>query len=242
MRTHHPQIQTALTLASLFAAFAVLMPAQTPQPAQPTVPHYSHSHKRTVAKPVAPPQPVSPTPVPAPVPETPNWPAFAAAAPASVRWDSHGLSIDAANSSLQQILRDVSTMTGIKVEGLNADQRVFGIFGPGKARDVLSQLLQGSGYNVLMIGDQAPGTPRQILLSQRQSGAAQVQQPRIPQPGNDEDPEVGEQPQPDVEPVPQPRPNFPPGLPPRTPQQIMQEMQQRQLQQQQQPQPNTPQD
>lgn len=70
-------------------------------------------------------------------------------------------------------MEDVSAATGAKVEGLGADQRIFGAYGPGKAREVLSQLLDGTGYNVLMIGDQGEGTPRQIVLTTR--GAASVQ-------------------------------------------------------------------
>jgi DNA segregation ATPase FtsK/SpoIIIE-like protein len=175
----------------------------------------------------------------APEPEKPNWPAFDHPAQASVVWDSQGLKIDATNSSLQQILKDVSTSTGVKVDGLTSDQRVFGTYGPGQARDVLSQLLQGSGYNVIMIGDQGQGTPRQILLSARQSGASSTTA-KTNQAGDEDDEE--EQPA-TQEPEPPVRPAFPPGTPPRSPQQIMQEMQQRQqqIQQQQQNQPNQPQ-
>jgi hypothetical protein len=163
------------------------------------------------------------------VPRTPNWPAFDKAAEASVVWDSHGLTIDAANSSLDQILKDVSTATGATVDGLSTDQRVFGAFGPGPAREVLSQVLQGSGYNVIMVGDLGEGAPRQILLSMRQVGPAQPAA-RNNTPSNDDD-DTAEEPQPP--PVPeqiQNRPGFPPGGPPRSPQQIMQEMQQRQQQ------------
>jgi hypothetical protein len=172
-----------------------------------------------------------------PVAEKPNWPAFADAAEATVVWNNRGLSIDAANSSLQQILKDVSTATGIKVDGISSDQRIFGAYGPGRAADVLSQLLQGSGYNVLMIGDLAPGTPRQIILSTRQAGASQPQ-PRTNQSGNQEEseqeePVIQEPEQPQIQPA-QPRPGFPPGGPPRSPQQFREEMQQRQQQQQQQ--------
>jgi hypothetical protein len=178
------------------------------------------------------PEPVVQAPVAPPVPQTPNWPAFDKPVEASVVWDSHGLAIDAANSSLEQILKDVSTATGTKVEGLSADQRVFGAYGPGQARDVLSQLLQGSGYNVIMIGDQGQGTPRQILLSVRQAGSAQpASKPSAS--GNEEDDADDQQQQPAVpEPVPN-RPGFPPGTPVRSPQ-MMQEMQQRQQNQPQQ--------
>jgi len=155
-----------------------------------------------------------------------------------VTWDSQGLRINAANSSLQQILNDVATVTGAKVEGLDSDQRIFGTYGPGQARDVLSQLLQGSGYNVMMIGDQGQGTPREIVLSLRHSGS--------PSPGanpaanNDDDADVDEPPQPPPQPI-----RTPFGFSgSRNPQQVdEQRQQQRQQQQQQQPQPqpNNPQ-
>jgi hypothetical protein len=161
---------------------------------------------------------------------------------AAVTWDSHGLHIDATNSSLQQILKDVSTVTGTKIEGMGSDQRVYGEYGPGQARDVLSQLLQGSGYNVLLAGDLGQGTPRQILLSPQHAGAAApgaVNNTEPPQ-DNDEEPvenEVDDQQQQQQQ-VPQmPNPShtgFGPGTPIRTPQQVMEEMQQRQMQQQQQ--------
>jgi len=195
-----------------------------------------HRHKRPSPPPsVVFTQPAVSAPVAPPVPQTPNWPAFDKAAEASIVWDSHGLTIDAANSSLEQILKEVSTATGAKVDGLSADQRVFGDYGPGQARDVLSQLLQGSGYNVIMIGDQGGGAPRQILLSLRQTGTDQPAARNNPS-ANDEDDVEEAQPQP-PEPIIN-RPGFPVGAP-RSPQQIMQEMQQRQqqLQQQQGPAP-----
>jgi hypothetical protein len=201
----------------------------------------AHHHHRASAKAAharvkaAAPAPVVQAKLP---PPRPKFPAFDHAAEASVVWDAHGLSIDATNSSLQQIMSAVSTDIGVKVDGLSADQRVFGKYGPGKASDVLSQLLQGSGYNVLMVGDQGEGTPREVMLSQRQNTAAQAA-PRSP---NSTDGGADDEEQPEEPPAPRPdgppfHPNFTPGGPPRSPQQIMQDMQQRQ-QQQQQEQPN----
>ncbi len=216
--------------------------AQTPAPAPPLTHKTAHPHKRpSAAHPVVTPTPAASEPVKPPEPVRPNWPAFDKPSDASVVWDSHGLRIDASNSSLEQIMKDVSTATGVKVDGLSSDQRVFGQYGPGQARDVLSQLLQGSGYNVLMIGDQGQGAPRQILLSVRQAGAAQPAGRQTSTQSSDED--EAEEP-PVAEPVGPVRPGFAPGTPPRTPQQIMQEMQQRQQQQEQRgqpPQPNNPQ-
>ena len=139
------------------------------------------------------------------------------------------LSVSATNSSLQQILSDVSTATGVKVEGAPSDQRVYGSYGPAPARDVLSQLLDGSGYNVLMIGDQGQGTPRTLVLTVKSNTPApnpalngQARQ------NPDEDAEEPEQ----AEPI-DPSTRRLPGLN-RSPQQMMQEIEQRRLQQQQQ--------
>lgn len=181
-----------------------------------------------------------------PPPPTPNWPINERPNPASVVWDSNGLRINASNSSLQQILSEVSTETGTKVEGAVPDLRVYGDYGPGQARDVLSQLLQGSGYNVLLAGDLGKGAPREIVLSPRQNGTSNspngVNRPQ------DSDEDVPDEPEDQpVNPPAQPpqtqnnaRPGFGPGSPIRTPQQVMEEMQQRQQQQQQQ-QANPPQ-
>lgn len=178
-------------------------------------------------------------------PELPKWPVNEKPGQATVTWDSHGLSIDAANSSLQQILKDISTATGATVDGLSSDERVFGAYGPGQARDVLSQLLLGAGYNIIMIGDRGQGAPRQILLSSRHSKADQSAANRTGANENDDDSADNDADEQPAQPQPPIRPGFP-GGPPRTPQQMMQErMQQRQqmIQQQQQnnPQPPPPQ-
>jgi hypothetical protein len=108
-------------------------------------------------------------------------------------------------------LNDFSAATGAKVEGMATDERVYGSFGPGQARDVLSQLLQGSSYNVLMIGDQGEGTPRQIVLSVRTAGNGQPPPASTP---SDDDADLDEPPQ-----QPQgPPPPFRAGFPPRGPQ------------------------
>jgi hypothetical protein len=211
-----------------------LAPSGSPTP-QGTAP----SGKRaSVAHPGAKLVQPAPAPVPPPAPPPPNWPINDRPNHASITWDSQGLRIQAANSSLQQILNDVSAATGAKVEGMGADQRVYGEYGPGQAKDVLSQLLMGSGYNVLLAGDLGQGAPREILLSPRRTaGNAPGSANRQDQNGDDDasDNEVEEQPQPLPQPPPTPiRPGFSPSGPPRGPQQIMEEMQQRQLQQQQQ--------
>jgi hypothetical protein len=212
-----------------------------------TAPKSAHSRSKPAAAHT--PVPQEPPEAAQPAPELPHWPANDSPAKPTVTWDSQGLKIDASNASLHQILNDVASATGTKMEGFGADERVFGEYGPGQARDVLSQLLHGSGYNVLMIGDQGEGTPRQIVLSPRKAGGAPASANRPSQDSQDEDvpeqPEVEEQPppqQPLINGRPPMPPQGPPGVP-RTPQQVLQELQQRQQemqqqQQQQQPQPH----
>ena len=144
-----------------------------------------------------------------PMPGTPIWPANQRPRNASITWDSHGLFIDASNSSLQQILKDVATVTGATVEGMDADQRIFGTYGPGSAHDVLAELLQGTSYNVLMIGDQGEGTPREIVLSARNAAGKTTVAANSTQ-SSEEDADTDDQPQAPQPPV---RPPFGPGGP-----------------------------
>ena len=220
--------------------------ATTPQPTN-AVKGNSHRHSKKKEEP----PPVVQAPPP---PPPPDWPANDPPSPASVVWDSTGLHINASNSSLQQILREVSTETGTKVQGAVSDRRVFGEYGPGKADDVLAQLLNGSGYNFLLAGDLGQGTPREIVLSPsrpagssasnsgtRFNGARPQQQAEEDAPEEPEDQPVQPPPSPVQPPQTQNmRPGFGPNGPIRTPQQVMEEMQQRQQQQQQQ-QSNPPQ-
>ena len=114
---------------------------------------------------------------------------------------------------------------------MDADQRIFGTYGPGPARDVISQLLDGSGYDVLLVGDRGEGTPRRIVLTARSGSSAKSMANNTPPPPNNDDAEPDQPPEPQAEqqPPPQPDPNTSgPPVPVRTPQQIMQEMQQRQ--------------
>jgi hypothetical protein len=202
-------------------------PASAPAPA-PTH-KAAHPHKKAAAVVPAPQPPPPPAPV---VPPPPDWPTNDPPAAATVVYDSHGLFIAASNSSLAQILKDVSTDTGAKVEGLGTDQRIFGTYGPGPARDVLSQLLDGSGYNILMVGDRGQGTPRRIVLSAQGGSATQNTANNAPPPSNDDTDAEQPAPEPEVEQPPPPPNNTGPPVPIRTPQQMMQEVQQRQQQQQ----------
>ena len=247
---YRARLLTAVAFAAALCG-SLMLTAQAPLSAPASSPARKALHtpsRSGAAHALTQPAQAAPAPAAPPVPEAPHWPANDQPAQATVVWDSHGLRIDAENSSLEQILRDFSTATGAQVDGMAADQRVFGTYGPGQARDVLSELLQGSGYNVIMIGDQGQGAPRQIVLSVRQAAGAQPAATNNQANSNDDDADVEEPPQPPQGlPVPF-RPGFPPGGPLRTPQQInMQEqqmreqmMRQQQMQQQQPQPPNNP--
>lgn len=225
------RLATSMLFATPLVCFASLAPqaaapSQIPQSAHPA--HKpNHKHARPSAAHPADPLPTPAPPAP-PQPELPKWPVNEKPDPATVVWDSHGLRIEATNSSLDQILSDISADTGARVEGLDNDQRIFGVFGPGTAREVLGQLLEGSGYNFLLIGDQGQGTPREIVLSVGSAGNA-VQGAKPPNP-NDED-EADEQPQQLQEGMPPPQRA---GFPPRS---LQQRVQQQRMGQQQGQQP-----
>jgi hypothetical protein len=80
------------------------------------------------------------------------------------------VSVSADNSSLNQILREISSDTGLKITGGVADERVFGQYGPTSTEQILTTLLDGTGSNMVFLrGD---GTaPAQLILTSRHGGA-----------------------------------------------------------------------
>jgi hypothetical protein len=154
---------------------------------------------------------------------------------ARVSWDSRGLEIEASNSSLNQILHQIAADTGARLEGLTQDQRVFGSYGPGPGSDVLLKLLDGSGYNVLIIGGRDADTPLEIVLSARSPASPQTAAKNQNR-SNSKDNEAAKQFESKLQPnypaeQPPPQPNQDPfanGAPPRDPMQLMDEILHRQ--------------
>ena len=132
------------------AAQAPAQPAPTQQP-----------QSGAPAQPAAAQQPQSPAPVPQVAPSMLQQPA----GEAQIVFSGDTLSIRADNSSLSAILHQVAGKSGMQIEGLSGDERVFGSFGPGAPRDVLADLLNGTAYNVVMVGDLSNGAPRELILS-----------------------------------------------------------------------------
>lgn len=157
----------------------------------------------------------------------------AAPTQATIEATPGSLKISADNASLTQTLERISEKTGMKVDGVTGDERVFGTFGPGDPRDVLSTLLRGTSYNIIMVGSLENGAPRELLLSQRATGASSPSsiQPATVTPSADDDtPETSSD---DAQPMP------PPGRPPgpggermaHTPQELLQQLRAQQQQQ-----------
>jgi hypothetical protein len=197
--------------------FAQTRPPQNTRPAQQNTEVNPIQQPPAAAEVIA----LRPPAVPAPIGDANRSPSEA-----KVSWDDRGLEIEASNSSLNQILLRVADDTGAKLEGLTQDQRVFGSYGPGPASEVLWKLLDGSGYNVLMIGGPGTDTPIEIVLSARSPASPQaVNNQNRSEQSNPEPPPNHPPEPPRLEPVQNPFGN---GDPPRDPLQFMQEILQRQ--------------
>jgi hypothetical protein len=175
-----------------------------------------------------------------------------------VTYDRGQLTIVALNSTLGDILRAVRKQTGAEIDIPEAKERVVTHLGPGPARDVIAELLNGSRFNYVLLGSPADQSvlTRVVLVprtSQEPAGIqmAGQQQAAMRQPGmiaqappeemstdtSDADAAAEEnteentdQPAAEAE-----QPAASPDQPTiKTPQQLLQEMQQRQLQLQQQ--------
>src|SRR6185312_5447786 len=101
----------------------------------------------------------------------PPSPSDETANPPQVTLDQGKLQVDAHNSELSAILQDVAAQTGMTVDGLSRNTRVFGVYGPGTPRDVLSQLLTGAGYNFVMVGGDNENVPRELVLTAQNGDA-----------------------------------------------------------------------
>ena len=173
-----------------------------------------------------------PTAQPAPTPALPLTPAQLPSQAPVVTFANGLLTVAAGNSSLNQILHDISRKTGLKITGGVVDERVFGQYGPAPAAQVLNTLLAGTSSNMLLV--ESDGTaPAELILTPRQGGAS----PPNPNAGAMDD---NDQPEGSSSPVPSRAPisegSFAPGVQPqgaqpqspngvKTPQQIYDELQ-----------------
>jgi len=88
---------------------------------------------------------------------------------AEVTYRTGVLSIAAENSSLNQILREIGQLTGMKITGGVNDERVYGSYGPADAETVLTALLKGTGSNMMLVLDDRE-QPKELVLTPRMGG------------------------------------------------------------------------
>ncbi|HEY6768377.1 MAG TPA: hypothetical protein VI386_26780 [Candidatus Sulfotelmatobacter sp.] len=199
-----------------------------------------------------------------PVPQVPL-DSIPAVAP-QVSYRDGQLTIVAPNSTLGDILRAVRKQTAAEMEIPSAaSERVVTHLGPGPARDIVAELLNGSKYNYVLLGSPSDSTrltrvvlvaksaPENPGVNSAQAGDANPQGNMAPAPPADASMDA-----PDAEPAAEENADDStadqganavdadqqqpvtdqPGI--KTPQQMLQEMQQRQLQMQQQMAPGQP--
>lgn len=119
-------------------------------------------------------RPSAATPAPSALPATPptEVPASPADRPpthAQVRYGGGSLAITADNASLNQILRQISEQSGMKITGGVADERVFGQYGPGEPAQVLASLLDGTASNMLFVPSTG-SNPAELVLTPQNGG------------------------------------------------------------------------
>lgn len=129
-----------------------------------------HHAKQKAAKVAA----VAPQPAPAqaPAPEPPKFPADLPAVAPTVAYYNGMLSIDAANSSLGDVLKEVKRLTGVTIEGGNVSDRIVAHLGPDSPNTVLTQLLDGSRFDYIILGSKTDPTAVQRLVLMARSGAS----------------------------------------------------------------------
>ncbi len=142
-------------------------PAQTAAPASVTPATGAHPQKTHVHGKKAAPEAEAPKSPPAPLTMEQMPPT-----PPRVTYQNGLLTIDAKNSTLSQVLRSVQAQTGASIEmpSSAANDRVMMQLGPGRPRDVLNTLLNGSKFNYIILGMTGnPGGVQKVILSTRQN-------------------------------------------------------------------------
>ena len=234
-------------------AFAAFFAVAALCPGNPVLASTPPNQKKT-KKVEQPPLPSGPTGPVQPVPLD-----SIAAVPPQVTFQNSQLTIVAPNSTLADILRAVRKQTGAEIEIPPAPERVVTRLGPGPARSVVAELLNGSRFNYILLGSPSDDSVLTRVVLVAKSGPEVVPMPEGAQTGlaqNPQNPQDGSQDMNDSQSAddnsanddtpespgaePEQAPNPPEQNAIKTPQQMLQEMQQRQMQLQQQQQGQQP--
>lgn len=165
----------------LLIAIGVSIAAAAQTPAQAPAKHHAKHKATKVVAPAA-------QPAPAPAPEPPRFPADLPAVAPSVAYYNGMLSIDAPNSSLGDVLREVKRLTGVTIEGGNVSDRIVTHLGPGTPNIVLTQLLEGSRFDYIILGSKTDPTAVQRLVLMARSGGTATPAAGGAQPGGTQQP------------------------------------------------------
>lgn len=106
-------------------------------------------------------------------PAVPLRPSQMPAVPPSVSLDNGALTIVAENSTMADILTQLRAATGIKIETIGgpSGERVAARIGPAPVRDVILSLVQGSGYDFIILGVEGqPDAVERLILTPKTSG------------------------------------------------------------------------
>jgi hypothetical protein len=101
-----------------------------------------------------------------------------------VKYAGGELTIVAHNSTLGDVLKAVRQQTGAELDiPPNASERVVADLGPGPARDVIAQLLNGTHFNYVMVGSATDPTAVQSIVLTAKSGGAETTTSAANRPG-----------------------------------------------------------
>ena len=139
--------------AAASLAISAALPAQSPRLQQATPPS-----TLPATQPTAPEQP-----------QIPLTPSQRPPKRAQVTYSGGLLSVSADNASLNQILRQIADDTGMKITGSVRDDRVFGQYGPEDPAQILAELLDGTGSNMILSHPDGASSP-ELILTPRQGG------------------------------------------------------------------------
>jgi len=135
----------------------------------------ARGHKKTKKPPQLPPLPSGPT---GPVQAIPL--DSMAPVPPQVSYQNSQLTIVAPNSTLADILRAVRKQTGAEIEVPSAPERVVTHLGPGPARDIIAELLNGSRFNYVLLGSPADNAQLTRVVLVAKSGSENMSPPSGP--------------------------------------------------------------
>ena len=106
-------------------------------------------------------------------------PAIVPPSPAVVLLQDGLLTVKANDSDLRQIMGSISAIGAMSVDGQVDSSRVYGTYGPGVPSAVITDLLAGAGYNVMMIGVNSLGSPRKLVLTAKTGGVSPPSEPTV---------------------------------------------------------------